>query len=114
MHGVLLDRSIVVAGGGSGIGWATVRRIAYEGARVRAVDLDPGIVRKSEGYQAISTMIGDAGQEESVASMITMAAERSGALDVVIVNAGSRGGIAGVYEQSADDWTEVTGTLAVT
>ncbi len=40
--GRLADRVAVVTGAGSGIGLATVRRFAAEGARVVCADIDPG------------------------------------------------------------------------
>ncbi|WP_208509152.1 SDR family NAD(P)-dependent oxidoreductase, partial [Variovorax paradoxus] len=36
------DKTVVVTGGGGGIGGATCRRFAREGARVAALDLNPG------------------------------------------------------------------------
>ncbi|KQX18567.1 MULTISPECIES: SDR family NAD(P)-dependent oxidoreductase [unclassified Sphingomonas] len=97
-------KSVLVTGAASGIGKATVDLFADEGANVIAVDLNitarPGPVR----VDSIVTVLGNAGDEREVAAMVATAVERHGGLDIICANAGISGGMAGLFEQSAEDW----------
>ncbi len=92
-------KSVLVTGAASGIGQATARLFASEGAHVLAVDLD---APADEG--PITGLAGDAGREADVAAMIAAAIARHGGLDIVCANAGISGGLAGLFDQSAADW----------
>lgn len=97
-------RSVLVTGAGSGIGRATARLFAGEGARVLAVDLSDGVEETAAGHDAITPMRGDAGSEQDVAAMVADVIARHGGIDIVCANAGISGGMAGLFEQSGEDW----------
>jgi NAD(P)-dependent dehydrogenase (short-subunit alcohol dehydrogenase family) len=88
VDGRLKDRVAVVTGAGSGIGLATVRRFASEGARVVAVDVN------AEAGKAAADEVGgefagcDVSDERSVRELFDGVAERYGRLDVAFNNAG--------------------------
>ena len=85
------DRVAVVTGGASGIGAATARRLADEGARVLIADVN------EEGGEAVAKGIGQAAvfrrtdvcDEADVESCIAATVERFGRLDVLFNNAGA-------------------------
>jgi NAD(P)-dependent dehydrogenase (short-subunit alcohol dehydrogenase family) len=84
----LRDRVAVVTGGGSGIGRATARRFAAEGARVVVVD-----VNADAGEQAASDVDGefvacDVADERSVAALFDGVVARHGRVDIAFNNAG--------------------------
>jgi NAD(P)-dependent dehydrogenase (short-subunit alcohol dehydrogenase family) len=97
-------KSVVVTGAGSGIGRTTAHLFANEGARVLAVDLSEGVEATASQHPAITPLRGDAGHEPDVVAMIDAAVERHGGLHIVVANAGVSGGLAGLFEQSAEDW----------
>ena len=103
-RGRFVGRSVVVTGAASGIGRASARLFAAEGARVVMFDRDPAIDQVADGHPAISTLIGDAGDEDDVAAAVALAVDRHGGLDVVVANAGIGGSLAGLFDQRADDW----------
>lgn len=81
----LADRVIVVTGGGSGIGAATVRRLSDEGAIAVSLDLD------AERASASSPALGlacDVTDETSVAAALDEVVSRFGALHGAVMNAG--------------------------
>lgn len=103
-------KSVLVTGAGSGIGRACAVAFAGEGAGVVCGDL-----RGSEKTVALIEAAGgtavacpmDAGSDADVGRAVALAVERFGGIDVVHANAGISGGLAGLFEQSADDWAEV-------
>jgi NAD(P)-dependent dehydrogenase (short-subunit alcohol dehydrogenase family) len=83
----------LVTGAASGIGAATVRELAAQGARIGALDLDVGAA------QVVADAVADAGGEaaafgcdvrdgDACHAAVTGVAERFGGLDVVVCSAG--------------------------
>jgi NAD(P)-dependent dehydrogenase (short-subunit alcohol dehydrogenase family) len=86
--GRLQDRVVVVTGGGSGIGLASARRMAAEGARVVLGDVD-----EAAGAAAAAEVGGlfvpvDVAVDDQVAALFAAAADTYGAVDVAFNNAG--------------------------
>ena len=86
----LADKVAIVTGAGSGIGTATVRKFAAEGATVVATDVDAAAgsaVVAEIGANAVFLRhdVTDEGRWEAV---MKEAADRCGAVDVVVNNAG--------------------------
>ena len=94
-HGRLQGKIIIVTGAGSGIGKATAELFADEGATVIGADLQG------------ADQIADAGSEEDVVRLVAMAREEHGGLHGFFANAGISGGLASIFEQSAEDWQEI-------
>src|SRR5690349_989624 len=84
----LLDRVAIVTGGGSGIGLATVRRFASEGARVVVADVDPAAGKAAAEEVGGTFVQTDVTSEADVAAMVAAAVDTYGRLDIAFNNAG--------------------------
>jgi NAD(P)-dependent dehydrogenase (short-subunit alcohol dehydrogenase family) len=110
--GRLDGKRAIVTGAGSGIGRASARLFAREGARVLAVDRAADAVEETarmireEGGRGLA-MAADAGAEADVAAFVARAAAEFGGLDVLYANAGISGGDIPLAEQGVDLWQEV-------
>jgi meso-butanediol dehydrogenase/(S,S)-butanediol dehydrogenase/diacetyl reductase len=117
--GKLAGRAAVVTAGGSGIGAATARLFAEEGASIVIADLSgrraeavAGEVATAGGRVAWLKM--DAADPAGVQAAVDLALDRYGRLDVMINNAG-HAEVAAVHELSLERWhrtIEVTLTSA--
>ena len=91
----------VVTGGAAGIGLATARALAAQGAAVAVLDLEPaGVPHPMLGLEA------DVSDDTSVRAAIDVAATRLGGIDILINNAGI--GAQGTVEDNPDEqWRRV-------
>ncbi len=84
----LQDRVAVVTGAGSGIGLATVRRFAAEGAKIVAVDIDEAAGKAAAAETGGTFIAADVAVENDVRQMYAETAARLGGIDIAFHNAG--------------------------
>jgi NAD(P)-dependent dehydrogenase (short-subunit alcohol dehydrogenase family) len=84
----LQDRVAVITGAGSGIGLASARRLADEGATVVAVDIDEAAGKAAAAETGGVFMPADVADEEQVEDLFRSIAARFGRIDVAFNNAG--------------------------
>jgi NAD(P)-dependent dehydrogenase (short-subunit alcohol dehydrogenase family) len=84
----LEGRTAVVTGGASGIGLATVRRFADEGARVVIGDLDPDAGQAAAAEVDGLFVRADVTSADDVAAMFAAAQSAYGSVDIAFNNAG--------------------------
>ena len=115
---------LVTAAAGTGIGFATARRCAEEGARVMISDLhERRLHRSAQEIEAITgeptpAQLCDVTQEGEVQALVRRALDELGHLDVLVNNAGL-GGFGKVVDLRDEDWLRVldvtlTGTFRMT
>jgi meso-butanediol dehydrogenase / (S,S)-butanediol dehydrogenase / diacetyl reductase len=113
MTGLVEGKSIIVTGGGGGIGEGIARDLAAEGARVVVADIDlaaaervAAAIRKDKG-EAVAVQV-DVANRASVQAMIKEAVRAFGRLDVMFNNAGiSKAGL--FMEATEADWARIMG-----
>ena len=109
--GRLSGKTAVITGAGSGIGRASSLLFAAEGASLVIADKMDSVNETAKlvaeaGGKAIP-LVGDAGEEAFVESLIGRAVSEYGGLDVVWANAGISGGWTAFDEQDAAFWAEI-------
>ena len=102
----------LVTGAGSGIGRATARLFAKEGAKVMVADISEkggmdtvGMI-KNEGGEASFTKV-DVSKAADVEMMIKSIVDKWGRLDVLYNNAGIEGALAPTHESTEENWDRV-------
>jgi NAD(P)-dependent dehydrogenase (short-subunit alcohol dehydrogenase family) len=107
--GRLQDRVALVTGAASGIGRASAKLFASEGAKVVVFDRAPAIEETAEAIRAAGgeaiALTGDAGDEADVAKAVQTALEKFGGLDICYANAGvATMSLDPPLEQTGEQW----------
>jgi len=116
-HGLLDGRVVVVtAAAGTGIGFATARRCAEEGATVvlsdhhdRRLGEAADVLAAERGVRPL-TVVCDVTRDDQVQALVDTAAAEHGGIDVMVNNAGL-GGTVDLVDMTDEQWRSV---LAVT
>jgi NAD(P)-dependent dehydrogenase (short-subunit alcohol dehydrogenase family) len=101
----------LVTGAASGIGRASAKLFAAEGAKVVVFDRSAGVddtarAIRDAGGEAIA-LSGDAGLESDVQAAVESTLRHFGGLDVCFANAGVTGQLAPLFEETPAQWLEV-------
>lgn len=105
--GRLAGKVAVVTGGAGGIGGATARRLAREGARVVVIDVDGQRAEQVAAEVAGMAVAADVAREDDVERYLAAAVERFGRVDLHHLNAGIPGSLALPPDVATDDFDRV-------
>jgi 3alpha(or 20beta)-hydroxysteroid dehydrogenase len=102
---------VIVTGASGGIGRATARRLASEGASLLLTDLaSPGLdesAQAAKGAARVETLPVDVSREDDVKRMVETAVARFGGLDFLVNNAGIEGLVCPIEEYPVDAFDKV-------
>lgn len=111
----LINKVAIVTGASSGIGYATAKLFAREGASVvvtarRAAELDALVAEiQRSGGNAVA-VVGDVRDESLAEALVETAVSRFGGLDIAFNNAGAVGQMGPISEVSLSDWRDALDT----
>ena len=109
--GALDGKVAIVTGAGSGIGRASAKRFAAEGAKLVIGDKTDAVFETAktitEAGGTVTAVQIDAGNEADVAKLVDVAKSSYGGLDVAFANAGISGGMDGIFDAKAEDFAEI-------
>ncbi|MEV7926902.1 glucose 1-dehydrogenase [Kitasatospora sp. NPDC088779] len=107
-----IGKSVLVTGGGSGIGRAVALAFAREGARVAVAGRSAGPLAETvelieqAGGKAVA-LTGDVADGQDAARLVRETVELLGGLDVAVNNAGVFGAVGPVADIDEDEWHRV-------
>ncbi|MFF1574506.1 SDR family NAD(P)-dependent oxidoreductase [Leifsonia sp. NPDC058292] len=94
---------VVITGGGTGIGAATARRYAAEGAHVVLIGRRPGPIEEVAAQTGGLAIVADASSRSDAEAAIHRVVTELGRVDVVVANAGGHG-LSTVLDTDDDAW----------
>ncbi|AZO73898.1 MAG: SDR family oxidoreductase [Mesorhizobium sp.] len=111
----LTDKVAIVTGASSGIGRATAKLFAAEGASLviaarRKAELDLLVDEIEEAGGSAVALAGDVRDEAYAKALVDLAVEKFGGLDIAFNNVGAVGQMGSISELSLDGWRETLDT----
>lgn len=111
----LANKVAIVTGASSGIGYATAKLFAREGAQVvvaarRAAELEALVAEITALGGGAIALAGDVKDEGFAQALVNLAVTKFGGLDVAFNNAGTLGAMGAVPEVSLAGWTDTLAT----
>lgn len=84
----LTNKVAVVTGGNSGIGYASAKELAAQGAKVIITGRNKEAVEKAADELGVTGIVSDQGKLEQIDSLVAEVKEKFGKVDVLFLNAG--------------------------
>jgi 3-oxoacyl-[acyl-carrier protein] reductase len=103
----LKDRSAVVTGGASGLGFAIVQRLLLSGARVAIWDVNPALRSDASLPREPELIQVDVREPSSVQRALAETERRFSGIDILVNNAGITGPNTKLWDYPADEWRNV-------
>lgn len=114
------NQCVLITAGAGGIGRAIVKAFCAKGASVFVCDIDAeGLARLETDFPSVKTSRCDISSPDDIKSMVALAVQTLGGLDVLVNNAGIAGPTAPVEQLDPAEWMKVVqvnlnGTFNVT
>jgi NAD(P)-dependent dehydrogenase (short-subunit alcohol dehydrogenase family) len=103
----LKDRSAIVTGGASGLGFAIVQRLLLSGARVAIWDVNPALRSDASLPREPELIQVDVRGPSSVQRALDETERRFSGIDILVNNAGITGPNTKLWDYPADEWRNV-------
>ncbi|MED4618893.1 SDR family oxidoreductase [Priestia megaterium] len=104
------NKVVLITGAAGGIGIATAKAFAKEGAKLALVDLKKGSLEKAvkeAGINHALLLTADVTNEEEVKKYVDDTVERYGRIDAFVNNAGINGDFANIVDQTVENFKNV-------
>src|SRR4030095_2605610 len=100
------DKVVLIVGGNSGIGLASARAFAAEGAKLIITGRDPATLASAAGETSAERYRTDIAAPEALVRVVEAIGEQHGRIDVLFVNAGT-GGFAPIRAVTPQMWDDL-------